>query len=405
MLVTAILGAFALLSFGLLLWQLVAAWRFPLHTRHSDESFAPAVTLLKPLKGFDEHTVECLRSWLAQEYHGPMQILFGVADADDPVGRVVQQLLMEFPNADAALVITGESLGANPKVSNLLKLSEHARHDLICISDADVKVPSDFLAQAVTPLRDPGVGLVNCFYRLANPSTLAMQWEAIAVNADFWSQVLQSNTLKPQDFALGAVMLTRRTQVKNMGGFETLLDYLADDYQLGHRIAQSGARIELSPLVVECWDKPADFQAVWRHQLRWARTIRVSQPLPYFFSILSNVTFWAALFGIFGDLGRFPPDSMVYDDQAPNWIAVMDLGVRSIAAFVAFALIVIRSVLAAALQIRLTQRRDILRYSWLVPAKDLLQVMIWAESFLGNTIEWRGQKFRLERGGRLVRYE
>jgi len=404
-LITVILGALAVVSFALLIWQFVVALRFPLHTRRADDSFAPAITLLKPLKGFDDHTTECLRSWLVQKYRGSVQILFGVAEADDPVCHVVQQLLKEFPSADAVLVITGEPLGANAKVSSLVKLSTQARHELICISDADVRVPEDFLANAIGQLRDPGVGLVNCFYRLANPTTWAMRIEAVAINADFWSQVLQSNTLKPQDFALGAVMITRRAALEKIGGFEPLIDYLADDYQLGHRIVQSGARIELSSVVVECWDKPADFDAVWKHQLRWARTIRASQPLPYFFSILGNVTLWAVLFGLFGDLGRFPPDSVVYDDQAPNWIALMQGSVRSIAVFVAFALIVFRSLLAVGLQARLIQGRDILRYAWLVPVKDFLHAAVWAASFLGNTVEWRGVKYRLTRGGRLVRYE
>ncbi len=405
MFVTLILGALALLSFGLLLWQCRAGRRFPLHKRHAKISFVPAITLLKPLKGIDEHTAKCLRSWVTQEYAGPTQILFGVADANDPVCPIVQELLKEFPGADASLVITGEPIGANAKVSNLAQLAGHVRHELICISDADVRVPGDFLEQAVLPLRDAGVGLVNCFYSLANPSTIAMQWEAVAVNADFWSQVLQSNTLKPQDFALGAVMITRRSNLAAVGGFESLLDYLADDYQLGHRIAQSGARIELSPVVVECWDKAASFPAVWNHQVRWARTIRASQPAPYFFSILSNVTFWALAFALFGDLGRFPPDSAVYDDFAPGRLHLMESSVRSIAAWIALALIAGRAAAATLLHVRLTRSRDCIFYWWLVLIKDLLQVAVWAYSFLGNHVEWRGRKFRIIRGGKLVGHE
>ncbi len=403
MLVTFTLCTLTLLSVGLLLWQFVAAMRFPLHRRGPDLSFAPAITLLKPIKGSDGHTRSCLRSWFTQSYRGEMQILFGVADEDDAVADVVRELLKEFPTRDAELVVTGESLGANAKVSNLVQLTRRAKHELICVSDADVRVPEDFLAQAVAPLCNASVGLVNCFYRLANPSTLAMRWEAIAINADFWSQVLQSNTLKSQNFALGAVMITRREDLERIGGFESLLDYLADDYQLGHRIAATGNRIELSPLVVECWDKPANFKEVWNHQLRWARTIRVSQPMPYFFSVLSNVTFWALLLALFGELGRYPPDSVVYDDRAPDWIAAMDLFPRSIACYMAGAAVALRVFLAAALAIRLTQSREILGYWWLTPAKDLLQLGIWAASFLGNIVEWRGEKFRLAPGGKLTR--
>jgi ceramide glucosyltransferase len=237
-------------------------------------------------------TEGCLRSWLAQEYPGQVQTLFGVAEADDPVCLPARRLLKEFPEADAQLVVCGPLRGANLKVSKLVELDRLARNELVIISDADVKAPPDLLANIVAPLREEEVGLVNCFYRLANSPTLAMRWEALATNADFWSQVLQARSLKPLDFALGAVMATRRRQLREIGGFEALADCLADDYQLGRRIAERGYRIELSPVVVECWSTPIGWAAVWKHQLRWARTIRVCQPAPYFFSILSNATLW-----------------------------------------------------------------------------------------------------------------
>lgn len=404
MLVTVILSALALISFGLLLWQFVAALRFPLHRRVTDDSFAPAVTILKPLKNFDEHTSDCLRSWLKQNYRGPVQMLFGVQEEDDGVCYIVRKLLEEFPHLDAELVITPELPGPNAKVSNLVQLARRAKHEIICVSDADVRVPEEFFANAVAPLRDSGVGLVNCFYQLANPTTLAMRWEAIAVNADFWSQVLQSNTLKPQDFALCAAMITRRDALAKIGGFESLLDYLADDYQLGHKIAATGARIELSPIVVECWDKPMSVRDVWKHQLRWARTIRASQPVPYFFSILSNTAFWSALLALFGNLSSFPlvPDPILYGSLSARmqnslaliyvpWVLVIFLGV-----------LVARVLIAGALQRRLTQKAGAIRYWWLVPAKDFLGATVWAVAFLGNTVEWRGKKFRLASGGKLV---
>src|SRR5262249_10152934 len=157
-------------------------------------------------KGSDETTEACLRSWFTQVYAGEMQLLFGVAAAEDPVCAIVKGLIEQFPKADARLVICGPLVGANLKVSKLIQLEHEARHATFVISDADVKVPPDFLANVVAPLQNPEVGLVNCFYQLANPTTPAMRWEAIAINADFWSQVLQSQSLKPLDFALGAVI-------------------------------------------------------------------------------------------------------------------------------------------------------------------------------------------------------
>src|SRR5438270_3265243 len=122
-----------------------------------------------------------------------------------------------------------------------------------------------------------------------------MQWEAVAITADFSSQVLQAQSLKPIDFALGAVMANRKKHLEEIGGFAALADCLADDYQLGHRIARRGYGIELCPVVVECWSEPMGWAAVWKHQTRWARTIRICQPAPYFFSILSNPTLWPLL--------------------------------------------------------------------------------------------------------------
>ena len=270
--------------------------QFPLHQRTSDLSFAPAITLLKPLKGCDDTTAESLQSWFNQNYAGQTQILFGVADAQDPVCRIVRELIEKNPGRDAQLVICAESLGANGKVSTLIQLERLAKHELILVSDADVRVPPDFLAQYRRPAGAiPKPAWSIAFTGWPIPSTPAMHCEAIAINADFWSQVLQAATLKPLDFALGAVMLTRRKLLEEIGGFTALANCLADDYQLGHRIAQNGHRIALCPVVVECWNPPMNWRDVWKHQLRWARTIRVCQPAPYFFSILSNATLWPLL--------------------------------------------------------------------------------------------------------------
>ncbi len=385
--VSTILGSLALLSLALTLWQWVVARRFPLHertagptkdaTKASFESQpAPAVTLLKSLKGCDDSTEACLRSWFVQDYEGPVQILFGVASAEDASCEVVRRLQAEFPARDTQLVVCGPLLGANAKVAKLVRLESLAKHEVLVISDADVRVPPDLLADVVGRLQEAGVGLVNCFYCLANPSTVAMQWEAIAINADFWSSVLQAQSLKPIDFALGAAMATRRRLVNEVGGFAGLADCLADDYQLGHRIAGRGYRIAISPVVVECWAEPMGWAAVWKHQLRWARTIRVCQPAPYFFSILNNGTLWP----------------LAWVAAKPCWPVLTLAGCCWL----------VRMWTARDLQGQLTRRRAPLRYAWLVPGKDLLQTAVWMLAFLGNRIEWRGRKMQLRRDGTLA---
>jgi ceramide glucosyltransferase len=374
-----ILAALAALSCALVLWQWRAARKFPLHRRVANSSFSPAISILKPLKGCDATTAESLQSWLGQNYAGPIQILFGVASADDPVCNLVRELLQKNPKADAQLMICGETLGVNAKVSTLIQLELAAKHDLILVSDADVRVPPDFLANIVAPLGEPGVALVNCFYRLANPTTRAMQWEAVAINADFWSQVLQSQMLKPLDFALGAAILQRRKSLEQVGGFKAFANCLADDYQIGNRIEKNGGRIALCTVVVECWESPMNWRSVWKHQLRWARTIRVSQPAPYFFSILSNGTLWPLLL----------------------LIASLVSSKTFCAPLAAVFFLAVRIAVAQRLQRRFIGVGQRPAPAWLVPVKDLLQTAIWALAFCGNTIEWRGQKMRLRRDGNL----
>jgi ceramide glucosyltransferase len=370
---TLILGALALLSWTLTVWQWVVAWRFPLHQRATQPAWAPPATVLKPLKGVDEKTEECLRSWLDQQYGGEMEILFGVASATDPVCELVRLVISHKKNA--RLVICPEELGANAKVSTLIQLMREVRNDMIILSDADVWVPQDFLAELVASIKEPNVGLVNCFYRMAPSTNLAMRWEAFVVNADFWSQVLQSLSLKPMDFALGAVMATTRAHLEKIGGFETLADYLADDYELGHQIARFGG-IALCPFVVECRNGPMTWAEVWAHQIRWARTIRVCQPVPYLLSQLQNGTLWPCL-----------------------WAAWQG---STFAFAVAAGLVGTRMAAASYCEQKLTRRWDF-NSLWLAPLKDLLQIVIWALAFFGNRITWRGQRFLVRRGGRLVK--
>jgi ceramide glucosyltransferase len=375
-LLTVTLACLAALSCALTLWQWFVASRFPLHERIADSAFAPAISILKPLKGRDLLTERCLRSWFEQHYQGQSQLLFGVASADDPVCSLVRKLMADFPDANAELVVCPQALGANAKVSTLVHLQARARHDLLVISDADVAVPPELVRNLVAPFQETDVGVVHCFYKLANPDTAAMRWEAVAINADFWSQVLQARSLKPLDFALGAVMATTRDKLESIGGFSALLDCLADDYQLGNRIARRGGRIVLCPLVVECWAPPMGWRDVWTHQLRWARTIRVCKPVPFFFSILSNATFWPSLW-------------IIADPTVLSAVALLVTGAVRIAT-------------ARSNYRRLTRATMPLADLWLVPLKDWLGLATWAFAFAGNRVEWRGQQFHMRRDGTLL---
>jgi ceramide glucosyltransferase len=462
-LVHTLLGSLAALSLLLTLWQWLVGRRFPLHQRVPAPTLAPPVTLLKPLKGCDQSTEACLRSWFVQDYPAPVQLLFGVASADDPVCGVVRGLMHEFPACDAQLVVCGPLHGANLKVSKLAQLEPLAKFDLLAISDADVRVPPDLLANVVAPFQASAavsrgapagssdtqesakrlecadgrfgqLALVTCFYQLANPTTLAMQWEAVAINADFWSQVLQAQSLKPLDFALGAVMVTRRQPLQDIGGFEALADCLADDYQLGHRLTRLGYRIALSPVVVECWSEPMGWAAVWKHQLRWARTIRVCQPVPYFFSVLSHATLWPLLWLAVQPgtltLAFAAACCLTRMATALNLMALMNTTLQqagseehtSLSGFSGSvgSLKTVKEVDSSPVPNVTRLKQSVnesattasgrpaeswrLRIGWLVLLKDLLQVALWLLAFAGNRIEWRGRRLRLRRDGTLSEF-
>ena len=368
------LTALGAVSIALNLWQWVAGLRFPMRRSAPVPDFVPSVSVLKPLRGSDAATESCLESWFRQSYPGDWELLFAVASSTDSVGDIVRRLINRHPEVKAELVIAAPLLGPNGKASSLCYLSQRARHEHIVISDADVFAEKDFLPKVIAEMHDETVGLVNCFYILANPTNVAMRLEAIAVNADFWTQVLQALTLRRMDFALGAVIGTRRSMLKRIGGFEALLELLADDYQLGRRVASSDQKLVICPFPVECRTEELSAGAVWRHQLRWARTMRVCQPVGYFFSLLGNGTIWLLL-------------ALIPGTVAGKWLLAIGLTLRMLGAVS-------------------SDRKLTDRWHWwvapLAPLKDLAQVVLWIFSFAGNVVTWSGQRFRVNGGGKLT---
>jgi ceramide glucosyltransferase len=371
------LAIFGILSATLVVWQWRAATRLP--RRPSIPATSQPVSVLKPLKGCDAESEACLESWMNQDHPGPIQILFGVSAPEDPAVPLVRRLIARYPDRDLELVVTSEPRGTNEKVSKLIHLEKLARHDLLVVSDADVRAPRELLRQLAAECGGTRRAIVCCLYRLANPTTTAMQWEAVSINSDFWSQVLQAQTLAPLDFALGATLAMHRETLRAAGGYETLVDQLADDFQLGRRLVQQGGEVRLSAAVVECWESPRGWREVWRHQLRWARTIRVCRPLPYFLSILANGTLWPLL-----------------------WLASASTGTESVWVWpIVGACLALRAAAAWDQQRRLNGSSGSSAPWWMPWLKDLLQVGLWSAAFLGNTIDWRGERFHVFRDGRL----
>jgi ceramide glucosyltransferase len=333
----------------------------------------PPVTVLKPLRGGGDALYDDLATFCRQDYPA-WQIVFGVDDPTDPAVAVVRRLRRAFPDVDIALAV-GSLPGANRKVANVLQMMRHARHDVLVLSDADVRVRPDYLASVVAPLADPEVGLTTCLYRAVGGRGLPALVESLLINTWFVPMALTAS-LAPIRHAFGATMAVRRAALEDAGGFEALREHLADDYLLGRRVAEAGWRVELLPSVVETAVEATTFRDVWSHQLRWVRTYRVCQPVGWSLSVVTHATLWSVL-GVAASGG------------APAaWLALAALlGLR----LGALSLIVAR----------LGERRA-LGGLWLVPAVDLLASALWLVGFLGRRVQWGGRTFLVRGDGSLV---
>ncbi len=369
-----------LLLLAALLYQVLALlclWRFFSQPRSSGPSPPlPGITVLKPLKGLDETTRECLESFLTQDYH-PYQVVFGVNDPGDPLLPLLRELQRSFPQPQVEIVICPAQLGLNPKVGKLRQMEPLARHDLLVIADADVKVGPDFLSQVAAALQEPEVGLVSCPYRAGPVKTLGAGLEALSISGDFIPSVATAFYVEGIRFALGAAMGLSRRTLAAIGGFAAVADFLADDYQLGWRVAQAGYRVRLLPYVVETCNPRMGFMEYLRHQLRWARTYRICRPKGYLaYGITHALVFGIALFWASG--------------------------------FASWTLGLLGATLTTRVMLAFFSDRRALKGSLpgtlflLLPLKDLLSWGIWLLSFLGNRVTWQRTRFRITREGKLA---
>src|SRR5438093_9965740 len=287
----SILGAAVLacatVATGFQFFQVAAAWRFLRRARRGKwHGTLPPVTVLKPLKGPGVELYENLASFCRQSYPS-YQIVFGVADAHDPAVAVVQRLRRDFPEHDTVLAV-GSGRGTNRKVANLEHMMPHARHDVLVMSDSDIRVGADYLRTMVGPLADPAVGLTTCLYRGRGTFGLPSIIESLFINTDFVPNALVAQWVQPFRYAFGASIAVKRAALERIGGFASFADYLADDYQLGRRVADAGYRLVLLPYVVATILDSVTLRHVLRHPVRWARTYRVCQPVGWFFSVVAD---------------------------------------------------------------------------------------------------------------------
>lgn len=318
------------------------------------------ISVLKPVRGAGGNLEAALASHSKLE--GDYELLCGVSSLDDPAVAVIRK----FPKAR---VVECSTVTPNAKVGVLIDLVKAARRDIIIVNDSDICVESDYL-RVTAPLADPKVGLVTCLYRAVG-DTFPARFEALGVATDFAPSTLVARMVGVDEFAMGSTLAFRKADLEKIGGFASIGDYLADDYQLGHRLHSLGLKCVLSDVIVET-HLGGGWKDVWQHQIRWARTIRVSKFYGYLGLPVTYATLWAVVAAACG-----------------RWqVAIAILLIRMMMAIVA-GWFKMRSV-------------DVPRLFFLIPLRDLFGVAVWTAGLFGNTVIWRGRKLRLNRDGRII---
>ena len=372
--VESITTILALCGLGFYFAALWSARDFVRRKRPASDAFHPPVSILKPLKGFDHDMYASFASHCRQQYAGEFEILFGVSSMDDPAVFAVEQLKAEFSQVAIRLLLCTEVLGANGKVSNLAQMVRQASYEHILINDSDIKVSPRYLERVMAAFADTKVGMVTALYRGRAHKTLGSKMEALGISTDFAAGVLTARKLEGSiRFGLGSTLAISREALDAIGGLVPLADYLADDYELGARIAAKGYRVELIDEVVETTVPTYSFGQFLAHQLRWARAMRDSRKMGYLGVVFTFGLPWATL-------------NLVAAGASLSSIALLSL------VFAA------RVTVALAIGVGVLRDIQVLRDLWLLLPRDLLALCVWAWSYAGNTVTWRNHTFALKNG-------
>jgi ceramide glucosyltransferase len=333
----------------------------------------PAVSVLKPLHGDEPDLYENLRSFAEQDYPG-LQIVLGVNDAQDGALPAVHVLIRDLPACDITLVVDARARGSNKKVANLENMFEVARHDVIVLADSDMRVDRHYLSAVTAPLRDPQTGVVTCLYKGVPAGGKWSQLGAMHIDFGFLPSALVAKSLGLGGGCFGATIALRRETLERIGGFARLRDELADDHRIGDEVRALGLSVVLSPYIVEARVFERSLADLWRHELRWARTVRAMAPAGFAGSVLSHPVMIAALAAAITGFGLTSSTFLVI-----SW--VLRWGTAR--------------VIAAALGLPPAK-------PWLLPLRDALSFAVFVASFFGRTVFWRDQVFHVEGSGRMT---
>ena len=376
--ITTLLTLLGLAYLVLVLWSardFVHSWR----RTPIDTGSAPDVSILKPVKGVDPRMYAGLVSHCRQEYAGRFEILFGVGSLDDPAVKEIERLRVEFPACAIRVVECRERLGTSGKVSNLVQMLREASYEHVLINDSDIFVSPRYLKRVMASFSDEGVGLVTAPYvgRTAERGPERTVWarlEGLGISTDFIPGVLTARKLEGGiRFGLGSTLATSKTVLARAGGLEALVEYLADDYEMGVRIADGGYRVVLCDEVVETTVPAYTFRGFRDHQLRWARSTRDSRKLGYMGLGITYALPWAVMTCV------------------ASGLALWSISLLSV-------VVLARVSVALSVGVGVLNDGQVLRDLWLLPLRDFFGLFFWGWSFAGDTVVWRGEVFRLRDG-------
>jgi ceramide glucosyltransferase len=353
----------------------IAALRFFRRVRGEKlADFTPPVSVLKPVHGTDFGTYENFASFCRQDYPD-YEILFAVNDEKDAAIPVIRRIEAEFPQRKIRLFIGAEYLGANQKVNNLARLTREAKHEILVLSDGDVRVGPHYLREVAAPFANQETGAVTSFYRSIAEKSFGAELEAVGAASDFFAGVLMADWLESVKFALGASIATTKSWVAKIGGFEGIAGLLADDYELGNRIAKAGGKIVLSRETVWTMYPAQTVRGFWEHQVRWARTVRLCRPMSYFGLIFTLGLPWGILAAIVA-LPLHP------------WVA---------AAFL-LAYLSLRLTVAWTVGVWGVGDEVLRRKLWIIPLRDAIHFIVWLGGFASNRVRWSGKEYTIKNG-------
>ena len=334
----------------------------------------PSVCILKPLHGDEPGLYDNLRSLCEQDYPGQVQMVLGVQNPTDPAIAVVRRLQTDFPDADLTLVIDPTSHGANRKISNLINMAPRSRAEVLVISDSDVRAGPDHLQHIVAALEPAKVGLVTCLYRGRSVGGLWSRLSAMDVNYRFTPSVVTGMMLGVARPCLGPTMALHRDLLEEIGGFQRLSNLLADDYELGRAVRDKGYEVVFPPSLIEHVCPEASAREMLVHELRWARTVGLIEPVGYVGSAITHFLPLALIGSAF-------------------------MGFSAVSLEVLAAVLLIRLGLIVHLGQMIDSERPAL---WLAPFRDLLSFGVFITAFLGDRVEWRGTRLRVRRDGAVI---